>query len=117
MVAKRALIALVLMLTACGGSPAATGASAATSPESSTGAELTAEQKTWCTNHTGGPGDDQHQVEDAALSLGVIAGAKTREDVFGRWGGKTAADLYQDQTYQEACIAAFVARESPSPSG
>jgi len=77
---------------------------------------LTQAQMDWCTIHTGGPTDDLHAVEDMAIQLGVIPGAKTREDIFGRWAGHTMADSAADPTYKAACVAAYAKFASPSPS-
>ncbi len=112
---QAALAALLgFAIAACGGAtiPSATptGGPVFTEPPA-----LTDAQKTWCTNHTGGPGEDMHQVEDMALHLELIPGAKTREDVFGRWAGHPASD--PDITYTIACLAAFAASDaSPAPS-
>ncbi len=77
---------------------------------------LTQAQKDWCVIHTGGPTDDLHAVEDMAIQLGVIPGARTREDIFGRWAGHTMADMNADPTYKAACVAAYATFASPSPS-
>jgi hypothetical protein len=135
----RSLVAAIVCLTvaACSASPAITTApatsiapiaspsvSTAGNPSSSpsppatidSGPPLTAAQRDWCIVHTGGPEDDAHQVEDMAIEIGVIPGAKTREDIFGRWAG--LVELDHDITYKKACVAAYqkFAKVSPSPS-
>ena len=119
MVSRIVLIVTILLVAACGGSAKATipDASAITpSAVASAASQLTEEVKSWCATHVGGPGADQYQVEDMAVRLGVIPGAKTREDVSGRWAGKSQADLVQDPTYVAACVAAFATQPLPSPS-
>jgi hypothetical protein len=104
-------------------SPAASpSASPSPSPERSAGPSivaLTDAQLAWCTIHTGGPGEDQHQVEDMALVFGFVPGARSRDDVFGRWAGRSFPDLALDPTFNAACRAAYTTLSSaaPAPSG
>jgi hypothetical protein len=114
---RRLLVACVFLLGACSQSQPLASAVPSNIPASaiaSAAAVLADDVKTWCTNHTGGPGADQHQVEDMAVKLGVVPGAKTREDVFGRWAGRSGDD--PDPTYVTACLAAF-AEQAASGSG
>jgi hypothetical protein len=108
-----------IVLAGCGGAqPSSVGGPASRAPTAiaSAIAVLTDEVKTWCVAHTGGTGADGHEVEDMALTLGVVTGAKTREDVFGRWAGKSQPDLVQDPTYVAACVAAYAANANVPPS-
>jgi len=108
------LIATVAMLAACGGT-----AASPTPPPASTAAgaipSLSDAAQAWCVQHLGGPGENQHQVEDAALSLGILEGATTREDVFARWGGMSPQDLRVSvRTYVVACQAAYEKSSAPA---
>jgi hypothetical protein len=98
-----AAFVVALVVAACSGSASPTPAA----PVFTNPPDLTDAQSAWCILHTGGPGDDAHQVEDMALQLGLIANAKTRDDVFGRWAGHSPSD--PEVTYKIACIAAFAA--------
>jgi hypothetical protein len=113
------LVGCLLLLGACSQSQAVASAipsNIIASAAASAVTELADDAEAWCVLHLGGPGADQHQVEDAAIAIGVIPGAKTREDVFGRWGGKAQADLVQDPTYVAACTAAYAQKAVASPS-
>jgi uncharacterized protein YceK len=108
------LIAIVAVLAACGGT-----ATAPTTPPASTAAasipSLPDAAQAWCVQHLGGPAENQHQVEDAALSLGLLEGAKTREDVFAHWGGMSPQDLRVSvRTYVVACQAAYEKSSAPA---
>ena len=119
MASRVLLLVSVLLFTACAGSLRTTSPDASAinpSAVASAASQLTEEVKSWCASHVGGPGADQFQVEDMAVRLGVIPGAKTREDISGRWAGKSQADLVQDPTYVAACVAAFATQPLPSPS-
>jgi hypothetical protein len=106
-------IVMVAVLAACGGTvttptPPPTTAAPVSVPSLSDAAQA------WCVQHLGGPGEDQHQVEDAALSLGIVEGAKTREDVFSHWGGMSPQDLRVSvRTYVVACQAAYEKSSAP----
>jgi hypothetical protein len=103
------VVLFVAFVAGCSGSAASPSAALPTDPGA-----LTDAQSAWCSLHTGGPGDDAHQVEDMALTLGVIPGAKTRDDVFARWAGHPVSD--PDLTYKIACIAAYAAFGSATPA-
>jgi hypothetical protein len=109
------IMAAAAILVACGGtSNAATAPPAPSAAPASTIPSLTDATQAWCVQHLGGPGEDQHQVEDAALSLGIIEGAKTRDDVFARWGGMAPQDLRVSvRTYVAACQAAWEKSSAP----
>ena len=101
--AMLAAFLVALLVAACSGSASPTPAG----PSFTNPPDLTDAQSAWCILHTGGPGEDAHQVEDMALQLGLIAGAKTRDDIFGSWAGHSASD--PAPTYKIACIAAYAA--------
>ena len=98
-------------------SPSAS-ASPSPAPSATAGASvaaLAAEQLTWCLQHTGGPGADQHQVEDMALIIDAIPSATSRADVVGHWNLGAPAELGADPTFVNACRAAYVTLSSAAP--
>ena len=111
------LFAVAVLAAACGGTSASSAppASSPTSKPVPSAPDVPDSAQAWCINHTGGTGADGHLVEDAAIALGDIAGAKTIEDVSGRWAGRSMADLRLEWTYARACISAYAA-SSAAPS-
>ncbi len=112
-----ALFGLAALVAACGGTSVATPVPSATQTAKPvpSAPEVSDAAQAWCINHTGGPSDDGFRVEDTAIALGDIAGARTRDDVAGRWAGRSMADFRLEWTYARACLAAYAA-SSAAPS-
>jgi uncharacterized protein YceK len=109
------LIAIVAVLAACGGTATAPPPQPPASTAAGSIPSLPDAAQAWCVQHLGGPAENQHQVEDAALSLGLLEGAKTREDVFAHWGGMSPQDLRVSvRTYVIACQAAYEKSSAPA---
>lgn len=108
------IVAVVAVLAACGGTSTGTATPSAAATPAPSIPTLSDAAQAWCVQHLGGPGEDQHQVEDTALALGLIEGAKTRDDVFARWGGMSPQDLRVSvRTYVTACQAAWEKSSTP----
>jgi hypothetical protein len=106
---------LAIIVAGCGGP--VTGPPTSPAPSSTPAASfptISDETQAWCVLHLGGPTDDRHQVEDAAIALGLVEGAKTRQDVFDHWGGLSPQDLRLSvRTYVLSCQAAFDKSSAP----